>query len=310
MSIKEKVSAWLRLARLQFQPMYVVNYSIGAAAAYTAHQIFNVSVYMLGLILISLGVICAAVTNDYYDYPTDRLNRKRGVFNAGSGVLVEGTLGFNEVKTGILVLLGLILVFGVLLIQVAKDVFTSLILVFGLLGIFLLLGYSVPPLKFSYRGLGEIAMSVMTAPFPVLLGYLIQTGTWTDSLPWLISIPLFLATLTAGALGSLPDYHADMQVSRKRFAVIFGPRLTAIMSLGLIAITALSGVLLWYFRILTGPGSIVIFVVIPYSLILSKGVLTLLQTGDYERNIEGIFQLAIFNILLFGLIPLVSLLWG
>jgi hypothetical protein len=82
------------------------------------------------------------------------------------------------------------------------------------------------------------------------------------------------------------------------------------MSLGLIAITALSGVLLWYFRILTGPGSIVIFVVIPYSLILSKGVLTLLQTGDYERNIEGIFQLAIFNILLFGLIPLVSLLWG
>jgi 1,4-dihydroxy-2-naphthoate octaprenyltransferase len=205
MSIKEKVSAWLRLARLQFQPMYVVNYSIGAAAAYTAHQIFNVSVYMLGLILISLGVICAAVTNDYYDYPTDRLNRKRGVFNAGSGVLVEGTLGFNEVKTGILVLLGLILVFGVLLIQVAKDVFTSLILVFGLLGIFLLLGYSVPPLKFSYRGLGEIAMSVMTAPFPVLLGYLIQTGTWTDPLPWLISIPLFLATLTAGALGSLPD---------------------------------------------------------------------------------------------------------
>jgi 1,4-dihydroxy-2-naphthoate octaprenyltransferase len=309
-SIKEKVRAWLRLARLQFQPMYVVNYSIGAAAAYTAHQVFNVSVYVLGLILISLGVICAAVTNDYYDYPSDRLNTKRGVFNAGSGVLVDGTLGFNEVKKGILVLLGLILVFGVLLIQVAKDVFTSLILVFGLLGIFLFLGYSVPPLKFSYRGLGEIAMSVMTAPFPVLLGYLIQTGRWTDPLPWLVSIPLFLATLTAGALGSLPDYHADMQVSRKRFAVIFGPRLTAIMSLGLIAITALSGVLLWYFRILTGPGSIVIFVVIPYSLILGKGVLTLLQTGDYERNIEGIFQLAIFNILLFGLIPLVSLLWG
>jgi 1,4-dihydroxy-2-naphthoate octaprenyltransferase len=309
-SIKEKVRAWLRLARLQFQPMYVVNYSIGAAAAYTAHQVFNVSVYVLGLILISLGVICAAVTNDYYDYPSDRLNTKRGVFNAGSGVLVDGTLGFNEVKKGILVLLGLILVFGVLLIQVAKDVFTSLILVFGLLGIFLFLGYSVPPLIFSYRGLGEIAMSVMTAPFPVLLGYLIQTGRWTDPLPWLVSIPLFLATLTAGALGSLPDYHADMQVSRKRFAVIFGPRLTAIMSLGLIAITALSGVLLWYFRILTGPGSIVIFVVIPYSLILGKGVLTLLQTGDYERNIEGIFQLAIFNILLFGLIPLVSLLWG
>jgi 1,4-dihydroxy-2-naphthoate octaprenyltransferase len=288
--------------------MYVINYSVGAAAAYTAHQIFDVSVYVIGLILISLGVICAAVTNDYYDYPSDRLNTKRGVFNAGSGVLVKGTLGFNEVKTGILVLLGLILVFGVLLITAAETVSASLLLCFGLLGIFLLLGYSVPPLKFSYRGLGEIAMSVMTGPYPVLLGYLIQTGRWTDPLPWLISIPLFLATLTAGAIGSLPDYHADMQVSRKRFAVIFGPRLTASMSLGLIALTAVSGLLLWYSKILTGPGSIVIFVVIPYSLLLSKGVLTLLQTGDYERDIEGTFQLAIFNIMLFGAIPLVSLL--
>jgi 1,4-dihydroxy-2-naphthoate octaprenyltransferase len=310
MSIQGKISAWLRLARLQFQPMYVINYSVGAAAAYTAHQVFNVSVYALGLILISLGVICAAVTNDYYDYPSDRLNTKRGVFNAGSGVLVEGALGFNEVKKGILVLLGLILVFGVLLITVAETVSASLLLCFGLLGIFLLLGYSVPPLKFSYRGLGEIAMSVMSGPYPVLLGYLIQTGTWADPLPWLVSIPLFLATLTAGALGSLPDYHADMQVSRERFAVIFGPRLTASMSLGLVALTAVSGTLLWYFKILTGPGSITVFVVIPYALILSKGIIKLLQTNDYERDIEGVFQLAIFNILLFGLIPLFSLLWG
>ena len=309
--LHETIRAWLRLARLQFQPMYVVNYSIGAAAAYSTYQRFDISVYMLGLLLISLGVICAAVTNDYYDYPTDRLNRKRGVFNAGSGVLVDGKLGFKEVKTGIIVLLGLILVFGVLLITVVTETAVSapLLLCFGLLGITVLLGYSVPPLKFSYKGLGEVTMSFMSGPYPVLLGYLIQTGTWTDPLPWLVSIPLFLATLTAGALGSLPDYHADRQVSRKRFAVLFGPRLTAIVSLGLIALTALSGILLWYFRILTGPGSIVIFVVSPYSLILSKGVLTLLQTGDYERNIEGIFQLAIFNILLLGLIPLVSLLW-
>jgi 1,4-dihydroxy-2-naphthoate octaprenyltransferase len=307
--LNETIRAWLRLARLQFQPLYIIVYSIGAAAAYSTYQLFDVSVYVIGLLLISLGVICAAVTNDYYDYPTDRLNRKRGVFNAGSGVLVDGTLGFNEVKTGIIVILGLIIVFGVLLITAAGTVSPVLLLCFGLLGIFLLLGYSVPPLKFSYKGMGEVIMSFMSCPYTVLLGYVIQTGMWADPLPWLVSIPLFLATLTAGAIGSLPDYHADRQVSRKRFAVLFGPRLTAVVSLGLIALTALSGVSLWYFRILTGPGSIVIFVVIPFSLILGKGMLTLLQTGDYERNIEGIFQLAIFNILLFGLIPLVSLLW-
>lgn len=310
MEIKEKIIAWLRLARLQFQLPYFISYSIGAAAAYATYQVFNVGVYVLGLIVTSLGVICAAVVNDYYDYPTDCVNTKRGTFNAGSGVLVEGKLGFNEVKVGIFVILGLILVFGFLLIDAAQDVSALLIVCFGLLGIFLLLEYSAPPLKFSYKGMGEIVTSIMAGPYPILLGYFVQIGTWSDSLPWLLGIPLFLATLTAGAIGSIPDYHADLQVLRKRFSVIFGPRLTAIISLGLIALTAISGVSLWYFKILTGPGSLTVFVGIPYSLNLSLGVIKLIQTDDYERKIEKVFKLALFNIMLFGLIPLPSLLWS
>jgi 1,4-dihydroxy-2-naphthoate octaprenyltransferase len=309
MRIREKGIAWLRLARLQFQPFYFINYTIGAAAAYTTYQIFNLSVYALGFIVIFLGVICAAVTNDYFDYPADRLNKNAGTFNGGSRVLVEGKLGFNEVKVGIFVLLCLIFVFGYLLIQTAKDVSAFLILFYGLIGIFLLFEYSAPPLKFSYRGLGEIVMSIMSGPYPILLGYLIQIGRWMDSLPWLLSILIFLATLIAGALGSIPDYRADMKVSRKRFAALFGPRLTAIISLYLIAVTAISGVLFWYFNILTGPGSITVVVVIPYSLILSLAVIKMIKTDDYERTINRIFQLTIFNVLLFGLILLLSLLW-
>jgi len=309
MRIKEKGIAWLRLARLQFQPIYFVIYTVGAAAAYTTYQIFNVSVYVLGFIVIFLGVICAAVTNDYFDYPTDRLNKNAGMFNGGSRVLVEGELGFNEVKMGIFVLLCLIFVFGYLLIQTAKDVSAFLIVFFGLIGIFLLFEYSAPPLKFSYRGLGEIVMSIISAPYPILLGYLLQIGRWMDSLPWLLSILIFLAVLIAGALGSIPDYCADMNVSRKRFAVIFGPRLTAFISLYLIAVTAISGILFWYFNILTGPGSISVVLAIPYSLILSFAVIKMIKTDDYERAINRIFPLTIFNILLLGFILLVSLLW-
>jgi len=309
MRIREKGIAWLRLARLQFQPIYFINYTIGAAAAYTTYQIFNLSVYALGFIVIFLGVICAAVTNDYFDYPTDRLNKNAGTFNGGSRVLVEGKLGFNEVKVGIFVLLCLIFVFGYLLIQTAKDVSAFLILFYGLIGIFLLFEYSAPPLKFSYRGLGEIVMSIMGGPYPILLGYILQIGRWMDSLPWLLSILMFLVILIGGALGSIPDYRADMKVSRKRFAVLFGPRLTAIISLYLIAVTAISIVLFWYFNILTGPGSIIVVLVVPYSLILSLAVIKMIRTDDYERTINRIFQLTIFNVLLFGLILLLSLLW-
>jgi 1,4-dihydroxy-2-naphthoate octaprenyltransferase len=150
---------------------------------------------------------------------------------------------------------------------------------------------------------------MMAGPFPILFGYIPQIGTWTNSLPWLLSIPLFFAMLAGITLGTIPDYQADKAVSKKTISVIFGPRVAALVSLTLIAITALSCVLLWYLKILTGPVSITLFVVIPYALILSHAVIKLIKSDDFDRPINNILRVAVFNIMLIGLILLLSLVW-
>ncbi|MDI6811606.1 MAG: UbiA family prenyltransferase, partial [archaeon] len=138
---------------------------------------------------------------------------------------------------------------------------------------------------------------------------ILQIGTWTNSLLWLLSISLFFAMFTAITLGGIPDYYADRTVSKKTISVIFGPRLAAIIALFLLALTTISCLLLWLFNILKGPGSITVFVVIPYALILGLAVIKLIKSDDYDRPINRILQVAVFNITLIGLILLLSLLW-
>jgi 1,4-dihydroxy-2-naphthoate octaprenyltransferase len=308
MQIKEKGVAWLRQLRLHMQPMYFINYSIGSAVAYTTSQRFDLGVYVLGYICLFLGVLCAALINDYYDYPTDCINKNAG-FTAGTQILVEGKLGFKEVKVGIFVVLSLIPIFGYLLIRTAGDVSPWSTLFLLSFGTIFAVEYTAPPLKLCYKGIGEVIVATMTGPFPILFGYIPQIGTWTNSLPWLLSIPLFFAMFAAITLGTIPDYQADKTVSKKTISVIFGPRIAALVSLALIAITALSCVLLWYLKILTGPVSITLFVVIPYALILSHAVIKLIKSDDFDRPINNILRVAVFNIMLIGLILLLSLLW-
>ena len=69
----------------------------------------------------------------------------------------------------------------------------------------LALAYTVPPLKLSHRGFGEIDVALTHSAGAILAGYVAQGGTWTDSAPWLLSLPLGLAVLPSILLAGCPD---------------------------------------------------------------------------------------------------------
>ena len=62
----------------------------------------------------------------------------------------------------------------------------ALYTVFALLA----MAYTVPPLKFSHRGLGEINVAITHSAGAIMAGYVAQGGGWTDSTPWLLALPL------------------------------------------------------------------------------------------------------------------------
>jgi len=93
-------------------------------------------------------------------------------------------------------------------------------------------------------------------------------------------------------------------------AVIFGPRGAAILASLFVCIAAISGMLLWHFRIIKGIRGGMILFVIPHGLILLFVLLKLIQSRNYDRKIDGIMTLSLSYIIWFGIVPLFSLLPG
>jgi 1,4-dihydroxy-2-naphthoate octaprenyltransferase len=306
--MKTKLFSWIKVIRLHFYPMTWIAYSMGAMAAARNAKKWNLEVYWVGYLVLFFIELSTILVNEYYDYGTDRLNKNAGPFTGGTRVLVEGKLKFAEVKAGIWVSLILAVGIGYLLVRINEQVSSSSILFLILIGLFLGVGYTAPPLKLSYRGLGEITVAFTHSPYVILCGYVFQGGSWHDLLPWGLSIPLFLATLPAIILAGIPDRLADQEVSKKGIAVLWGPRAAITLAAFLVCLAFLSCFLLWYFQVLRGYSGNLILFTIPHGIILLLALLRLMKSGNYDRRIDGIMVLALSYIVWFGLIPLISFL--
>lgn len=91
----------------------------------------------------------------------------------------------------------------------------GMVMIIIIIGLFLGLGYTAPPFKFSHRGIGEIVVGLTHSPYVLISGLALQIGHWKESEVWIISMPLFFATVVAIIFSGIPDYEADKTVSKK-----------------------------------------------------------------------------------------------
>ncbi len=95
----------------------------------------------------------------------------------------------------------------------------------------LAVGYTVPPLRLSYRTLGEFTVGLTHSLLVILCGYIYQNGDITNQKPWLISLPLFLSILPSITMSNVPDRFADRRTSKKTIAVRFGANAAALFAI-------------------------------------------------------------------------------
>jgi 1,4-dihydroxy-2-naphthoate octaprenyltransferase len=306
---RTRLPFWFKIARLQFYPMALIAYSMGSTCAFVASQNFDFSRYVLGYAVLFFIEFSTILTNEYYDYEADRLNKNFSLFTGGTRVLVDGRLRFHEVKIGIFVGLALTIGFTSLFVGIESDRSPLLNLFLIFLGLFLGLGYTLPPFKFSYRGFGEIVVGATHSTYLILCGYTFQTGNWSHPLPWLLSIPLFFSVLSANTLAGLPDRLSDRAVLKKSFAVVFGPKKAAVLAACFAAIAALSGVWIWLYRGRGWGWGVAMIIVVSHGLILLLALSKLLRSNRFDERIDRIMALSLTYILWFGLIPIISMLW-
>lgn len=223
----------VKLARMPIVLAVIPIFLIGVLFALRTGADFSLGNFLWGFSILFIIEIAASFANDYFDYEADKHNKQIG-FSGGSGVLLEypELLPFAKWASVCMFLLALLLTcFFVILSSLP---FWAL----GYIGVavFFCWFYTAPPLRFVYRGLGEIPHLLAGVMFPGW-GYLILTGTISLEL-FVFSIPFGLLGLTVILNFEIPDMEADINGGKRNLIVRKGRyfSFTAIMILYLAAV--------------------------------------------------------------------------
>lgn len=299
-----RIRPWLAALRLQFYPMTFLAYWLGSLLPGRGAAALEPAAFWIGYAFLFLLEAATVFSNDLYDAESDRRNAHWGPFTGGSRVLVDGTLTAQALRTGTAAAATLAALAAGWLVAGAAEPVTLAILV--ALFFVAALGYTVPPLKLSHRGLGEVDVAVTHSLGAMLLGHVLQGGAATASLPWLLSLPLGLAVLPAIVLSGVPDCAADAAAGKRTLVVRLGMRRATILAGASAVAAALAATILRHgfdIRLLAG---------LEFAAPIHAAAIAALIARDVDparkaQRIDRLMVVALSYILWFVIVPLVNI---
>lgn len=256
----------------------------GQALALQTHSQFHwqwfLAVHLFGALL----QIYILYLNDYADETLDRLNNDYWM-SGGSRVIPDGLLTGQQLYHGAMIALVLVLMLGLSSAAFGRGWMSVLTLVALVLG----WSYSLPPLKASYRGYGELHQALSCGLVLPVVGYYLQTGE-VETFPWLFLLPVCLIFFASNVVTALPDQASDSAGGKLTWPVRYGSQAAMRHVVVLSAIAALLIVVVYQF--VTAEVWVSVLIVLPGLLLLVPvGLLQWDSTGVSEKNGLKVFVL-------------------
>jgi 1,4-dihydroxy-2-naphthoate octaprenyltransferase len=172
---------------------------------------------VIGAACVHLGL---NVANDVFDtvQGADDANVTPTQYSGGSRVIQYGLVSLRRMATIATVFYLAALAIGLVLLAFWGS---PALLVIGIAGFIVSIGYTAPPLKFVYRGLGEIAVAVGFGPLMLLGAYVVQSGGTLSWEPFVASIPVALFIALILYVNEIPDRRGDARAGKRTLPVRF-----------------------------------------------------------------------------------------
>ena len=182
---------------------------MGQAVAFGLNKSLNKTCFWLGFAGIFLVLVAVEFFNEYFD-AKDGGDR---IFS-----LEDVRIPHHFYPLGILAV-GIAFIIGIYLaLQTGWPV-----LLFAFLGFLGAYFYVGPPVRWAYRGFGEIVIGLCYGPLMVLGSYYIQTAKIAFE-PLFVSMVIGLSIFCLAILNEIPDYYQDMLVGKRNLVVRLGKR--------------------------------------------------------------------------------------
>lgn len=271
------VRAWLKVLGPPFIALTVVIALLGGAAAFQKTGALNIWLWILSTLSLVFIHFGTSALNDYFDYlsGTDDVNLSPTIFSGGSRVIQKGMLKPSSLLRA-----------GGLSIALGSSVGLYLaylkglpILLLGIVGVFLAVGYVHPKINLSKRGLGELAVGLSFGPIMLSGVYYVQTKIIDSAI---ILIGILMGILAAGVLwiNEIPDYEADKVTGKTNWVVRVGKKRASYIYVIILSLVYILCALLILNGILPRLAWIVFFTLI---LAVKSGRVALKNYNDVER---------------------------
>ena len=218
--IFERLEIWWKAFRFHFASASFMPGILGGMIAWTYDSQFYPGYFLLVMLGLILNHLALNMTDDYYDFRhlVDVFAIDgRNPYSGGSGLLSAGLIQPEKMRQVFITFYILAIAIGVFL-GMMRGAF---ILIFLAIGFFCAFFYTAPPIRFGYRGLGEIAQLLCFGPGIGLGAYYVQAQRVSWEAFW-GTLPFGIMLFSMITINEIPDYFEDRRGGKLNLVARFG----------------------------------------------------------------------------------------
>ncbi|MGQ9646641.1 MAG: prenyltransferase [Thermodesulfobacteriota bacterium] len=211
---------WWRAFRFHYTSASFVPGILGGMIAWTTDHQFIPGYFLLVMLGLVLNHLALNMTDDYFDFRhlVDGFATEGGnPYAGGSGTLSAGLIQPRSMRQVFTAFYAIAIAIG-LFLGVVRGSLIILLLAFGFFCAFF---YTAPPIKFGYRGLGEIAQLLCFGPGIGLGAYYVQTQRLSWEAFW-GTLPFGIMLFSMITINEIPDYLGDREGGKLNLVARFG----------------------------------------------------------------------------------------
>ena len=211
---------WVQALRLHYIPTSIFPALLGSVIAWAIFREFNFWYFILVIIGVTVHHMGLNMIDDVFDYlhSVDRFpGEEKNPYTGGSGVLTGGLLPTGQVLSASI----FCYLIGIIITVYLTVMIGWPILIFAAIGIFSSVFYTMPPVRYGYRGFGELSLLINFGPVICLGAFYVQTRS-IDCEPLIISLVPGFLMWSMIVINEIPDYEEDRQAGKLNLVARLG----------------------------------------------------------------------------------------
>ncbi len=193
---------------------------LGAMIAWTTDGQFHPGLFLLVMLGLILNHMALNMTDDYYDFRhlVDAFGTEEGnPYAGGSRTLSDGSIRPQSMRLVFSIFYAIAIGIG-LYLGAVRGLFVIVLLAIGFFCAFF---YTAPPIRFGYRGVGEIAQLLCFGPAVGFGAYYVQAQRISWEAFW-GTLPFGIMLFSMITINEIPDYFEDRKGGKLNLVARFG----------------------------------------------------------------------------------------